>query len=246
MMTTTTMGSSTARPSCAAPTTARPPSAALTARVAMRGKFTNASSFAVAQTAASHATTARTGVITRAAYTHTNKKGLSQFVERVGAGQMKNDLIPFRVGMTVKVGVTVIEGAKTRVQPYEGVVIAIHRSGVASTVTVRKSMQGFGVERVFPIHSPLCTFEEVRGAGKPVVRRAKLFYLRNLVGKQAKLKTRFVAKKEGLSRFEVKMQALRAEEAAAQAKADAAAAAAAAAEAAAAAAAEAPAAEESA
>jgi len=244
-MMTTTMGSSTARPSCAAPTTARRPSAALTARVAMRGKFTNASSFAVAQTA-SHATTVRTGVITRAAYTHTNKKGLSQFVERVGAGQMKNDLIPFRVGMTVKVGVTVIEGAKTRVQPYEGVVIAIHRSGVASTVTVRKSMQGFGVERVFPIHSPLCTFEEVRGAGKPVVRRAKLFYLRNLVGKQAKLKTRFVAKKEGLSRFEVKMQALRAEEAAAQAKADAAAAAAAAAEAAAAAAAEAPAAEESA
>uniref|UniRef100_A0A7S0ZA31 Ribosomal protein L19 n=2 Tax=Ostreococcus mediterraneus TaxID=1486918 RepID=A0A7S0ZA31_9CHLO len=262
MMTTTTTMASTARPTRAATravTTARP-SAALTARVAMRGK--SVASFAVAQTAAC----ARTGVITRAAYTHTNKKGLSQFVERVGAGQMKNDLIPFRVGMTVKVGVTVIEGAKTRkkrcvngvqmrtrnggararVQPYEGVVIAIHRSGVASTVTVRKSMQGFGVERVFPIHSPLCTFQEVRGAGKPVVRRAKLFYLRNLVGKQAKLKTRFVAKKEGLSRFEVKMQALRAEEAAAQAKADAAAAAAAAAEAAAAAAAEAPAAEESA
>ena len=82
---------------------------------------------------------------------------------------MKDDLIPFRVGMTVKVGVTVVEGGKSRVQPYEGIVIAIHRAGVATTITVRKSFQGYGVERIFPIHSPLCTFEEVRGAGKPVV-----------------------------------------------------------------------------
>ena len=238
-MTTTTTTMTAATPMGMTTTTRR--ASPLTQRAHMQGGkcIVAASSFAT--------TTRRsTAVITRAAYTHTNKKGLSAFVDRVGAAQMKKDLIPFRVGMTLRVGVTVIEGAKTRVQPYEGVVIAIHRSGVASTVTVRKSMQGFGVERVFPIHSPLCTFEEVRGAGKPVVRRAKLFYLRNLVGKQAKLKTRFVAKKEGLSRFEVKMQAMRAEEAAAQAKADAAAAAAAAAEAAAAAAAEAPAAEESA
>ncbi|OUS44935.1 ribosomal protein L19, partial [Ostreococcus tauri] len=145
-------------------------------------------------------------------YAHTNRKGLAAFVERASAKQMKGDLIPFRVGMTLKVGVTVAEGNKTRVQPYEGVVIAIHRAGVATTVTVRKTMQGFGVERVFPVHSPLCTFEEIRGAGKPVVRhfisltmrarrrfshpsqvrRAKLFYLRKLVGKQAKLKTRFL------------------------------------------------------
>ncbi|CEG00858.1 Ribosomal protein L19 [Ostreococcus tauri] len=129
-------------------------------------------------------------------YAHTNRKGLAAFVERASAKQMKGDLIPFRVGMTLKVGVTVAEGNKTRVQPYEGVVIAIHRAGVATTVTVRKTMQGFGVERVFPVHSPLCTFEEIRGAGKPVVRRAKLFYLRKLVGKQARLKTRFVAKKD--------------------------------------------------
>ena len=103
-------------------------------------------------------------------YAHTNRKGLAAFVERASTKQMKGDLIPFRVGMTLKVGVTVAEGNKTRVQPYEGVVIAIHRAGVATTVTVRKTMQGFGVERVFPVHSPLCTFEEVRGAGKPVVR----------------------------------------------------------------------------
>ena len=144
-----------------------------------------------------------------------SRKGLAKFVERVNTPQMKDDLIPFRVGMTVKVGVTVVEGGKSRVQPYEGIVIAIHRAGVATTITVRKSFQGYGVERIFPIHSPLCSFEEIRGAGKPVVRRAKLYYLRNLVGKKAKLKTRFVAKKTGPTRHQVKMEALNATKAAA-------------------------------
>jgi ribosomal protein L19 len=101
-----------------------------------------------------------------------SRRGLTKFVERVNAPQMKDDLIPFRVGMTCKVGVTVVEGGKSRVQPYEGIIIAIHRAGVATTITVRKSFQGYGVERIFPIHSPLCTFEEVRGAGKPKVRVA--------------------------------------------------------------------------
>jgi len=101
-----------------------------------------------------------------------SRRGLTKFVERVNAPQMKDDLIPFRVGMTCKVGVTVVEGGKSRVQPYEGIIIAIHRAGVATTITVRKSFQGYGVERIFPIHSPLCTFEEIRGAGKPKVRVA--------------------------------------------------------------------------
>ena len=61
-----------------------------------------------------------------------SRKGLAKFVERVNTPQMKDDLIPFRVGMTVKVGVTVVEGGKSRVQPYEGIVIAIHRAGVAT------------------------------------------------------------------------------------------------------------------
>jgi ribosomal protein L19 len=147
------------------------------------------------------------------------KKGLYQFVERVNSPQMKDDLIPFRVGMTVKVGVTVTEGNKSRVQPYEGLIIGIHRAGVASTITVRKSLQGFGVERIFPIHSPLCSFQEVRGAGKPIARRSKLYYLRERVGKNAKLKSRFVAKKEGLSRWQVKQNALIAEKEAAAAEA---------------------------
>ena len=112
---------------------------------------------------------------------------------------------------------TVTEGNKSRVQPYEGLIIGIHRAGVASTITVRKSLQGFGVERIFPIHSPLCSFEEVRGAGKPIARRSKLYYLRERVGKNAKLKSRFVAKKEGLSRWQVKQNALIAEKEAAAA-----------------------------
>ena len=99
-----------------------------------------------------------------------SRKGLMQYVERVNAPQMKDDLIPFRVGMTVRGGVTVVEGNKTRVQPYEGIIIGVHKAGVATTITVRKAFQGYGVERIFPVHSPLCTFEEIRGAGKPVVR----------------------------------------------------------------------------
>uniref|UniRef100_A0A7S0NK70 Ribosomal protein L19 n=1 Tax=Micromonas pusilla TaxID=38833 RepID=A0A7S0NK70_MICPS len=150
-----------------------------------------------------------------------SRKGLLQYVERVNAPQVKDDLIPFRVGMTVRVGVTVVEGNKTRVQPYEGIIIGVHKAGVATTITVRKAFQGYGVERIFPIHSPLCTFEEVRGAGKPVVRRAKLYYLRDRIGKQAKLKTRFVAKKTGPTRHQLKMEALAATKAAAAAAAEA-------------------------
>lgn len=124
----------------------------------------------VVRTARMPSTTVASATKTAHSYAHTNRKGLSAYVDRAAAKQTKRDLIPFRVGMTLKVGVTVKEGNKTRVQPYEGVVIAIHRAGVATTVTVRKTSQGFGVERVFPVHSPLCTFEEIRGAGKPVVR----------------------------------------------------------------------------
>jgi large subunit ribosomal protein L19 len=124
----------------------------------------------VVRTARMPSTTVASATKTAHSYAHTNRKGLSAYVERAATKQTKRDLIPFRVGMTLKVGVTVKEGNKTRVQPYEGVVIAIHRAGVATTVTVRKTSQGFGVERVFPVHSPLCTFEEIRGAGKPVVR----------------------------------------------------------------------------
>ena len=96
--------------------------------------------------------------------------GLAKFVSDVEQGQMKKDIIPMKVGMTVKVGVTVVESGKSRVQPYQGLIIAMHKNSLNSSITVRKVFQGVGVERVFPIHSPLIVIEEVPTAGVPRVR----------------------------------------------------------------------------
>ena len=93
------------------------------------------------------------------------------------------------VGDTVRVGVKISEGGKERIQPYEGVVIAKRRSGLHQTITVRRIFQGIGVERVFMLHSPQTASVNVRRRGK--VRRAKLFYLRNRVGKATRVKQRF-------------------------------------------------------
>ena len=93
------------------------------------------------------------------------------------------------VGDTVRVGVKISEGGKERVQPYEGVVIAKRHSGLHETITVRRIFQGVGVERVFMLHSPQTASVKVRRRGK--VRRAKLFYLRNRVGKATRVKQRF-------------------------------------------------------
>lgn len=93
------------------------------------------------------------------------------------------------VGDTVRVGVKISEGGKERVQPYEGVVIAKRHSGIHETITVRRIFQGIGVERVFMLHSPQTAYVEVRRRGK--VRRAKLFYLRDRVGKATRVKQRF-------------------------------------------------------
>jgi large subunit ribosomal protein L19 len=96
--------------------------------------------------------------------------GLQKFIDAVEKDQMKTDLPELKIGMTVKVGVTVVEGAKTRVQPYQGLIIAMHKHALNSTITVRKTFQGVGVERVFPVHSPLITVEPVVTAGVPRVR----------------------------------------------------------------------------
>lgn len=93
------------------------------------------------------------------------------------------------VGDTVRVGVKISEGGKERIQPYEGVVIAKRHSGLHETITVRRIFQGIGVERVFMLHSPQTASVNVRRRGK--VRRAKLFYLRNRVGKATRVKQRF-------------------------------------------------------
>ncbi|ANH38948.1 50S ribosomal protein L19 [Nocardioides dokdonensis FR1436] len=103
--------------------------------------------------------------------------------------ELKRDDIPhFRAGDTVKVHVKVVEGTRARVQIFQGVVIRMHGAGVGRTFTVRKVSFGVGVERTFPLHSPI--FETVEVVTRGDVRRAKLYYLRNLRGKAAKIKER--------------------------------------------------------
>jgi len=103
--------------------------------------------------------------------------------------QLKKELPEIYVGDTVKVGVKITEGNKERVQPYEGVVIAKRQGGINQTITVRRIFQGIGVERVFMLHSPQVASLKVERRGK--VRRAKLFYLRDRVGKATRVKQRF-------------------------------------------------------
>ncbi|MFI0402418.1 MAG: 50S ribosomal protein L19 [Cyanobium sp.] len=105
------------------------------------------------------------------------------------AEQLKSDLPDIYVGDTVRVGVRIREGSKERIQPYEGVVIAKRHGGLNETITVRRIFQGIGVERVFLLHSPQVASVKVERRGK--VRRAKLFYLRDRVGKATRVKQRF-------------------------------------------------------
>ena len=109
-------------------------------------------------------------------------------VAELGNASKRADLPEFRAGDTVKVHVKVVEGSRARVQIFQGVVIRIHGSGVGRTFTVRKVSFGVGVERTFPLHSPI--FEEIEIVTRGDVRRAKLYYLRNLRGKAAKIKER--------------------------------------------------------
>jgi large subunit ribosomal protein L19 len=110
-------------------------------------------------------------------------------IARLKAEQTKKKIPQIYVGDTVKVGVRIIEGGKERVQPYEGTVIAMRNGGINETITVRKIFQGVGVERVFLVHSPRIASVKVVRRGK--VRRAKLYYLRNRVGKATRIKQRF-------------------------------------------------------
>ena len=119
----------------------------------------------------------------------TGKLSARALIEEFEAAQLKSDLPEIYVGDTVKVGVRIREGNKERVQPYEGVVIAKRHGGLNQTITVRRIFQGIGVERVFMLHSPQVASVKVERRGK--VRRAKLFYLRDRVGKATRVKQRF-------------------------------------------------------
>ena len=111
-----------------------------------------------------------------------------QLINAVTKSYMKNDLPEFRAGDTVKVHVRIKEGDKERIQVFEGLVIKRQGSGIGETFTVRKISYGIGVERTFPVHSPNIDHIEVTRKGK--VRRARLFYIRNLSAKAARIKER--------------------------------------------------------
>ena len=113
---------------------------------------------------------------------------LPNLIEEFENEQLKKELPEIYVGDTVKVGVKITEGNKERVQPYEGVVIAKRHGSLNQTITVRRIFQGIGVERVFMLHSPQVASLKVERRGK--VRRAKLFYLRDRVGKATRVKQR--------------------------------------------------------
>ncbi|ASI35762.1 MULTISPECIES: 50S ribosomal protein L19 [Exiguobacterium] len=109
-----------------------------------------------------------------------------QLFREITQEQIKSDVPSFRPGDTVRVHVKVVEGTRERIQLFEGVVIKRHGGGISETFTVRKISYGVGVERAFPLHSPRVAQVEVVRYGK--VRRAKLYYLRNLRGKAARIK----------------------------------------------------------
>lgn len=115
-------------------------------------------------------------------------------IQKIEEGQKKADVPAFRVGDTVKVHFKIIEGKTERIQIYEGLVIGFQNKGVGKTFTVRKNSYGVGVERIFPIHSPKVVNVEVVRPGK--VRRAKLYYIRDKIGKSAKIKTLISHKKD--------------------------------------------------
>lgn len=111
---------------------------------------------------------------------------MSEIIRSIEQAQLRSDLPSFNVGDTIRVWVKVVEGSRERLQAFEGTVIAKRNGGVRETFTVRRVSYGIGVERTFPIHSPRVDHIEVIRRGK--VRRAKLYYLRSLQGRAAKIK----------------------------------------------------------
>ena len=113
---------------------------------------------------------------------------MTNVIDTLAASVKRDDIPEFRAGDTLKVHVKVVEGNRSRVQVFQGVCIRVQGSGVGRTFTVRKVSFGVGVERTFPLHSPI--FEQIEVVTRGDVRRAKLYYLRNLRGKKAKIKER--------------------------------------------------------
>jgi large subunit ribosomal protein L19 len=113
-------------------------------------------------------------------------------IDAIEKEQMKEDIPRFSVGDTVDVRVKIVEGEKERIQVFNGMVIAKNGGGIRETFTVRRIVQGEGVERIFPLHSPKIVDVKVKKSGK--VRRAKLYYMRERSGKATRLKEKFIEK----------------------------------------------------
>lgn len=111
---------------------------------------------------------------------------MANIIDQIEKEQLRADITPFNIGDTIRVMVKVKEGDKERIQAYEGIVIAKKGSGIKETFTVRRISFGIGVERTFPLHSP--RIDKVVVVRKGKVRRAKIYYIRNLSGKAAKVK----------------------------------------------------------
>ena len=113
---------------------------------------------------------------------------MNEIIRSIESAQLRTDIPEFRVGDTLRVQVKVVEGSRERLQAFEGVCIARRNGSCRETFTVRRTSYGIGVERTFPVHSPRVDSITVIRRGK--VRRAKLYYLRSLSGKAAKIKER--------------------------------------------------------
>lgn len=113
---------------------------------------------------------------------------MNPLIKKITESQLRDDIPDFRVGDTVRVYARIVEGSRERIQVFEGVVIKRHGEGISETYTVRKMSSGIGVERTFPVHSPRVDKIEVVRRGR--VRRAKLYYLRELHGKAARIPER--------------------------------------------------------
>ena len=114
----------------------------------------------------------------------------NKYIQQVEKDQLRDDIPNFSQGDTVVVQVRVVEGSRERLQPFEGIVIAIKKRGLGSSFTVRKISSGVGVERTFQTHSPLIGSIKVKRRGD--VRQAKLYYMRDLTGRAAKIKEKLV------------------------------------------------------
>jgi large subunit ribosomal protein L19 len=113
---------------------------------------------------------------------------MNGLIDQIEASYLRKDLPPIHIGDTVRVHTKIKEGEKERIQIFEGVVIRWKKGGVRSSITVRKISHGVGVERIFPLHTPTIDKIEVKSHGR--VRRARLYYLRDLSGKAARIKER--------------------------------------------------------